>query len=279
LSTIRTTPSTTTAMSIEVVIGRLKKHPAVDAIILHGSAAEGIGPGKDYDLVVFLSRVYAPIRHIVTTIDNRLADVVPTSSSILDRIAEGKGPTRSNYWDGGGLTRWLAEGTNMFDRRGALASAQKVIQKQRTPAAPTEQQIHSGWFSLHYELLHIRRRLESSDEIALVQADFRLAYAIDQTHRNYFLTRQLPWRGSKGALEYLRRSDPKYYALLIECLNERNRRSRLELLEQLAEVALEPLGASWAPNETSVEFETGANVNAELIGECVRLWGELTSVH
>jgi hypothetical protein len=265
-------------MAFKVVIARLKNHPAVDAIIFHGSAVESIGPGKDYDLVLFLSQTRLPIRHIVTSIDHRLADIVPVSSAILDRIAEGKGPSTGNYWDGGGLTRWLAEGNNVFDRRGALATAQQVIQRLHARAAPTEYQIHSGWFSLHYELLQIKRRLESPDEIGLLQADFRLAYAIDQAHRSYFLTRQLAWRGSKSGLEYLRRSDPKFYNLLMECLEQGNRLSRLELLEQLAELALEPLGAKWEPNETSVDFEFGANINAELIAVAIRFWEELTGV-
>ncbi|HJZ48342.1 MAG TPA: nucleotidyltransferase domain-containing protein, partial [Roseiflexaceae bacterium] len=71
-----TFPTATHALALDELLARLAVHPAVDGVVVMGSAGEGaLKPASDYDLYVVLSSMPQPLFLLLTTVEQRLTEV------------------------------------------------------------------------------------------------------------------------------------------------------------------------------------------------------------
>jgi len=69
-------PANTKNVTLDEVLARLANHPDVAGIMTFGSLSAGLlSPSSDYDILVIVEKRPVPLWQVLTTIDNRLAEV------------------------------------------------------------------------------------------------------------------------------------------------------------------------------------------------------------
>lgn len=235
----------TTALTLEETIARLTSSPAVDGLLLMGTTGTGeLTPASDYDLLLVLDGAPVSLRMVNTWIDRRLTEIYCTTVADLARVADNAAswPDRSVE---GAMVRWLQSGRIVHDRAGHLAQARSAAQAVQTQPLATERERFGAWGQTNYDLAQTKRYLASADPIAQEAADWRMLYGISDVIAHYFTVRHLPWRGEKPAIRYLAANDPDFLALLRRCLAETDRHGKFAWYEELARLALAPVGRLW----------------------------------
>jgi hypothetical protein len=176
----------------------------------------------------------------------------------------------------------LRTGRIAFDRAGRLGWAQEAARQGRPPALPGEREIYDTWRTIGYNAAQLRRYLASDDPVAQHAVDLRLLYSLMDVVTGYFTVRRLPWRGEKAALRYLEVHDPDYLDQLRRCLAERDRERKARQYEELARLALAPVGGLWEAGTTVVAPGAGYGAGGEAppagsAEDALALWQQLAA--
>jgi len=270
-------------MTLDEVVERLKKNKIVEGIVITGSAArpnrrgsleaanKSFGPLSDYDILVVLDKTKVRPRVVVTYIDNRLADMLFTTTKKIKEILKHKKLDFVGDSFEGQVIHWVREGNILFDRVGLLKKLQKQFKNKNFPRAAEDNYLYGIWHNINYNILQNRRMAKSKDPIYAITVDVRLLYSVVQLFTSYFAFRKIPWRGEKAALRYLRKNDPKFFSTLAKCLKETNRNKKLKLYESLAKLTF-TTHKLWQPNVTTIVFEPEVKVNPKTVKEGLRFW-------
>ncbi|HEY0753002.1 MAG TPA: hypothetical protein VGD98_03420 [Ktedonobacteraceae bacterium] len=257
--------------SLEEVIARLTLRHEVESLVLLGSGAEGIlHPASDYDIMLVLAGMTVPISLVLTTIAQRLAEVVFFSAETLERwLTTEAGDTAKNAAP---MLRRLQKARVVFDRTGRTTRLHEKALGHAWQDEHTQREVWEAWFFCNYDLQHTRRLLASSDHVYLLAVDLRLLSGISEAWKAYFLVRRVPWQGEKEALRYLADHDPDYRLLLQRCLAEAKREHKMQLYEELVKLALAPLGSLWSYDATAIELYTEGDIQPEALQTAFAWW-------
>jgi hypothetical protein len=250
-------PARGTAATLEQVLSHLRSHEAVDGLVLLGSTrdSETLAPASDYDILVVLLHMLAPLHVALTVIGGRLADLLFVAAAAVERLLDQVRSQRlASSWDRR-LVRWLAAGQIVFDRSGQLGRAQERIRAGDVQVEVPAGDIYDAWFSVNYSLRQTKRLVASDDPVALLAIDLRLLYCLADVYVAYFNARGIPYSGEKAMIRYLQAHDPAYLDLLQRCIGATERREKVALYEQLATHALSPLGGLWSEGSTAVQLD------------------------
>ena len=270
-----TSKSFTNRLALEEVVKKLKRKRLVHGIVITGSAAnKTFGPLSDYDILVVLGVTKVKPRVVVTYIDNRLADMLFTTTKKIKEILKHKQLDFAGDSFEGQVIHWVREGDILFDRNGLLNNVQKQFKNKNFPRAAEDNYLYGIWHNINYNILQNRRMAKSKDPIYAMTVDVRLLYSVVQLFVSYFAFRKIPWRGEKAALRYVRKNDPRFFNTLAKCLKEINRGKKLKLYESLAKLTL-PNKKLWQPNATTIVFEPEVKVNSKTVKEGLRFWESL----
>ena len=263
-------------MTLDEVIARLSEHEVVDGLMLVGSAGGAtFMAASDYDLVVVLSDMPAPLQVGLTTIDGRLADLLFVTVEQVEQILDLAQPVDAEDWIGR-IVRWLQGGQVVFDRAGRLGRAQQQVMMRTWLRVPDASYRSGAWFGLNYNLLQTRRLCASDDPVYAMAADLRMAvYGTADLLFGYFRVRELRWEGDKAAVRYLRAYDPAYLDLLMQFIGATDRTHKLRLYETLAALATAPAGGLWPEAATAMMFEPGTDVEPDTVEQALAFWDGL----
>ena len=268
-------PSSTHALTLAEVTGRLSQKEEVEGIILVGSAIKDVlTPASDYDLVIVLNESPVPLHVGVTAINGRFTDLVFHTTAQVEEFLAATKPFSFSDWTGR-LVGWLEVGEILFDRDGLLQQAQaKAHSGVWIQDDPTGDAFHA-WNGVNYNLAVARRLFAAEDPLYLQTLDLRMAlYAPADLFFNYFRARSLRWDGDKWAIRYLNEHDPDYLILFRRFLSEQDRAQKFRLYEQLAVRALEPVSDLWAEGDTVIMPDTEV-VTAEIEQQALDFWESL----
>jgi hypothetical protein len=269
-------PARRATSTLDKVVARFRAHEAVDGLVLLGSTREGQAqtPTSDYDILVVLSRMPAPLHVALTVIDGRLADLLFVKSTAIERLLDWEPPVVSaSSWDGR-LVRWLAAGQIVFDRAGQLARAQARVRAGELQAEVPGGELYAGWFGVNYNLRQTKRLLASDDPVALLVLDLRLLYCVADLYPAYFNARGIPYPGEKAMIQHLQAHDTAYLELLRRYLAATDRREKVSLYEKLAARTLAPLGGLWPEGSTAVQLDP-PSADPDVLAAAVRFCDEL----
>lgn len=267
-----TAGSPTKSMTLDEVIVRLKKNRLIEGIVITGSAAnKSFGPLSDYDILVVLGGTKVKPRVVVTYIDNRLADMLFTTTKKIKEILKHKKLDFAGDSFEGQVTHWVRNGKIILDKHSLLNNLQKQFKNKNFPRAAEDNYLYGIWHNINYNILQNRRMAKSSDPIYAITVDVRLLYSVIQLFTSYFAFRKIPWRGEKASLRYVRKNDPRFFNTLVKCLKETNRNKKLKLYESLAKLTF-PTHKLWQPNATTVVFEPEVKVSAKVVKEGLKFW-------
>lgn len=254
----QTSPSQSDALSLEEVVTRLARHEAVAGIVLIGSTGDpALTPASDYDLLVVLSHMPAPMHVALTTIDGRLADIIFVTQSEIDALLASEEAIRQDSWEAR-LLAWLQSGRIVVDRLGHLQQLQGRSAVRLAAALPDAGERYRTWFGINYNVQQTLRILASADPIYQMAVDLRLLYCLSDLWVGYFRVRGLAWAGEKAAIRHLAEHDPGYLQRFRRCLAEPDRRAKVAQYVSLAAETLAPLGGLWPQPSTAIQFDDDA---------------------
>jgi predicted nucleotidyltransferase len=263
-------------ISLDDVVARLTQHGEVESIAILGSGAKGnLNPASDYDILVVLSEAPVPVSLILTTIAQRLAEVVFFSADTIEQWLTMETFDAESYV--GSMLRRFQKARVAFDRTGRITRLYEKALSNAWKEEHDQQKVWEAWFSCNYDLQHTKRLLTSTDPVYLMAVDLRLLPGIYDLWKASFFVRQLPWQGDKEAIRYLMSHDPDYVALLQRCLAEADRERKVQPYENVAELTLAPLGALWNYDATAIEVHTEGEAQPELLQAACVWWEQLIS--
>lgn len=273
----------TVTMSLDDVIERLTRHAPVDGIMLLGTTGtDALTPTSDYDLLLVMTELPAPLRMVNTWVDGRLTEISCTTVAAVERIVKDSATWRDGSEEGTVLV-WLKEGRVVLDRSGRLEAATAKARVASPPTLAGEREMHEAWRKIGYNVTQVRRYLMADDPVSKTVIDMRLLYSVAEVNLHYFTVRQLPWRGEKSAIRHWAEHDPGYLSCLHRLFEENDRRRKVKMYEELADLALDPLGGVWKRGETVVSIGAGYGSGgiASPMGadrDALELWQDLINV-
>lgn len=243
--------------TLEEVVARLARNEIVDGVMMLGSTGtEVFTVTSDYDLLIVLTELSAPVRIVNTWIDHRFAEIYCTTIAALDRIV-----MAPSGWDEGTeeavVLGWLHAGRIAFDRNGRLGAAIDRAHGLAVATSSTTGTRHEAWRKIGYNVAQIRRYLSADDAGSRMAVNLRLLYSVDEVRLHYFTIRRIPWRGEKPAIRYWQENDPAFLDLLGTYFDESDLHRRVDHYVSVARHCLAPLGSLWEIGETAISLGAG----------------------
>ena len=249
-----TRPSTTSGMSLDELIVRLRRRDSVDGIMVLGSMArKELTPASDYDLVIVMSELAAPIDMGHTIVDGRDTDLRFLTVEELDDMIETERPVNPYVSNGRTLLR-MGDGRIEKDESGGLERARrKVLGGVKLELLDDYLKYDRWWLTNMF--LRITKRLGRSDDPVYIQVvDLHVNGMLDYLMVDYFNFRDLLWKGEKDAVRYWTSHDPEFLRLFMSCLRESDTSLKVALLGTLCALAADPLGPIWEDDHASMHI-------------------------
>lgn len=264
-------------LTLDEVVRRLSGNEVVDGVVVMGSGGtDTLTAASDYDLLVVLARAPAPLDVALTSIDDRLTDIVFTTTSIIDGLL-GAADVPSGSREGS-IVRWLRSGKVVFDRTGGLRRLQAQAQSTAMIATARSDGGYSTWFTVNFNVTQTRRMLLSDDPVYGMTVDLRLLFGLYEVWVAYFTVRDLEWAGDKEAIRYLQRNDANFLQQFQACLAAVERVDKVASYEKLAAAALQPVGGLWEAGSTAIQPDSRANITPAMVEAALRWWEGLLNV-
>lgn len=233
-------------MTLAEVLARLRAHPAVEGLVTVGSTGQdSLTPASDYDVLIVLADMPAPLRVGITYVNHRLTDLLFATTQHVAHILTATEAIDGEVW-AGRVARWLLAGHVEFDRHGNLQTAQSKVRSGNWIRMLGDADARAAWIEINYNLLHTRRLMRSNDSLYRQAAELRMAmYGAANLMLGYFRIRKLLWEGDKAAIRYLSTHDPPCFELLQQFLRASDLDRKFTLYEQLAAAVVAPIGELW----------------------------------
>lgn len=262
--------------SLDGLVAQLARHPAVEGVVVMGSAGEGaLTPASDYDLFVVLAELPAPLWLGVTRVAGRLTEVYFATLVAVERLA-GDAAVPADTIAATQLG-WLQYGRIAFDRAGRLRAAQERARAVGRVVPQRERDVYAAWFKVNYNVRQTRRIAASDDPLYGLTVEYRLLYGVAELLPAYFTVRREPWPGEKGAPRHLAAHDPDYLSLFRACVEEADRARKVERYAALAAATLAPLGGLWPDDASSITVELAGDeeLTPDMLAAATELWESL----
>ncbi len=260
--------------SLAAVMARLAAHPAVEGLLTIGSTGSGaLTPASDYDLIVVIRKAAVPLSVALTTIEQRLTDVIFVATADLAALLEEPIAERPQ-WQVEQVRRWLRTGQIVYDRAGQLARTQaRALATSEARAGDGER--YAAWFSINYNWQQTRRMAAATDPNYQTAVDLRLLYSIYDLWRFYFVIRQLSIYGEKAQSHYLAIYDQVYLTAFRQLLKTASRTKRLQRYEQVAALTTAPLGGLWPAGMAAIMPDASEPWDSDTLERAQAFWQEL----
>lgn len=224
--------------TIKEMLTILKSNPNVLGLVEYGSSHESdnysIG---DYDLFVILKDKDDDVEGLHFYLSGAPVDLnIRTLKELRD--------LKLTEW----LTIALLEGRIIYDPTGKVTQEVQRLKEKQKRYHPKKLSEHSIAFTRHghkHLFDKIRGRLENMP----LFCEFLLATNIYWSVQTYFEVRNLPFKGEKKALDYLKLNEPDIYKNIEDFYSADNLQQKLEISKKLADLILKPIGGQWEGDE------------------------------
>jgi predicted nucleotidyltransferase len=267
--------SDTVDMTLDEVLARLSRNPAVDGLVTVGSTGrDSLTPISDYDVLVVLAEMPVPLHVGITYIDHRLTDLLFATTTHVKQILAAQVAIDGDAWEGR-IARWLMTGQVVFDRHGSLRQARAKLCSGDWIRSLEDIDAYGAWIGVNYNLLHTRRLIRSDDPVYLHAAELRMSmYGVVSVLLSYFRIHKLLWEGDKAAIRYLVAHDPPYFDLLQQFLRASDPYRKFAIYERIAAATLAPISTLW-DGEPTVLWNDMLPASWETVEQSLAFWGAL----
>lgn len=153
--------------SIEEVVSQLKASPMVDGIAQFGSrTTTQVSSSSDYDLLVLAKDIPARVFQMITTIGERLADVVLVPIESADSLLPATETPRPRSFEAL-FAQKMKTAHILYDAAARLQQVKQLVTSEMWEVGPSSVQhdsdMYVAWFWQSFGLLHLERMVQSQD--------------------------------------------------------------------------------------------------------------------
>ena len=233
-------------MSVDEVVGRLRRREDVTALVLIGSTAGRLEEWSDIDLLVVLAE--GPGFDVeFATIDGRSADLVFTNLDSIRRIADTDAELDGRLGD---LSAWLGAGRVAFSQSDDIALALEAA-RARGPRRASDRERFFRWVELNVNLIKFERYGGAGSAEYLDALQLMLDQAFAALPQDALSLAGTPWAGEREAILELRRGGGEVVRAVEAGRSEPDPVRRLALYRAAAARIAGPMGGLWAAGETA----------------------------
>lgn len=197
--------------SLNKVIENLKLNDDIDSVFLTGSNA--VNKSKSYsdiDLVVILKENKNSLYSLYKWIDGIFVEVFFFDMSDIQRIASSKNIDSDNF--DAILLDWIRKSNIYFDKSGMITNLKSKLSEIDTSHV-SEKSKRGYWQRINHNYIADKRYFESNDPTYHEALEVKLFYSMEQVICGYFALRDVPWRGEKNAVLYMKESAKDFYKI------------------------------------------------------------------
>lgn len=217
---------------LQNIIENLKNKEEVDAFFVTGSQGSGKQkPYSDIDLVIIFKENTQKLFSLFQFIDSKPADIFFYDIALLEKLKSDK-EIPANTMDAV-LINWLENATIEFDKSGTITSMKEDLEnlKKKLQVPTTEMKKFESLINASY--ITNKRYFESNDPEYLEALEIKMLYDLNNILMGYFEFRNIPWRGEKQVLKYLKENDVEFYSLYMSCLRSPSVQEKFEIYSTL----------------------------------------------
>ncbi len=259
---------------LDDIMDKLRASEEVDAAFLTGSSVSGKSTElSDTDLVIILKRNTKDIRSVYTFIDGKFADIFFFDVGDIDRISSVP-QLEGNSMDAI-LASWLIDSEIKFDKSGKTTAFKEKLAASPSVTVAAENKF-SSWQMANYNLIRNRRYFKANKADYSDALELCLSYSVIQLITTYFALRNVPWRGEKNAIKYLKMNDPAYWELAEKYFAAGNLKERMTAYEAMTPKTFTSDYRTWTEREV-VAVAKKESDSLKRQKELADYWRELTS--
>ncbi|MFA6270386.1 MAG: nucleotidyltransferase domain-containing protein [Candidatus Paceibacterota bacterium] len=259
-------------MTLNDLIQNLKSKEEIDAVFVTGS--QGLGEQKSYsdiDLVIVFKENTQKLFSLFQFIDGKPADIFFYDIPLLEKLKADK-EISANTMDAV-LINWLEKANIEFDKSGTITSMKDDVEnlkkKLQVPVIEMkkfESLINSGYITN-------KRYFESNDPEYLEALEIKLLYDLNNILMGYFEFRNIPWRGEKQVLKYLRENDSEFYNLYMFCIKAVDIKEKFDAYLKLVKTVFSGSYGLW--NEDIINPFIKGQLEEEGRNHLIEYWNNL----
>jgi predicted nucleotidyltransferase len=257
-------------ITLKEITTQLEANPAVDAVFLTGSFAQGTSsPSSDMDLVVILKENNKQIRSVYTWIDGVFADIFFFDHANIERIKNANKIASSSPELESSFVVWLSKSKIIFDKTGEITNLKTdttLIEK----CGVLENEKNSIAQRINYNRVANKRYFLSDDPHYHEALALRLLYSVSELVVGYLTLRGISWEGEKHAINYLKEESLDFYNFFLSFLNSKDLTSRYQAYESMCEKVFPPGYKWWTQEDVIVVPKDDSK-----IGEVQTFWSDL----
>ncbi|MXY21146.1 MAG: hypothetical protein F4Y49_07395 [Dehalococcoidia bacterium] len=265
-------------MNFDTLIESLKASPAVDGLMLIGSASQDtLNAHSDRDLLIVLEERPIPISYATIYCAGILVELIIETRERIENLIASEPGSISLSDSAASFFRWVPSGTVILDRSGCLERLRGRIAHNEICPTLSEGESLSRADKAHYNLAQTRRMSNSPDPLYQRAVDLRMLYQLADLMVDYFNLRGMAWAGEKESIRYWQANDPAYLELFTACYWEPDRGERVRLYGELVRVTIEPAGFYWDGDGPMFRLSPSSMMTREHLLEAREFWKSLVS--
>lgn len=254
------------------LIQNLKNRDEIDAVIIAGS--KSLGEEKEYsdiDLAVIFKENREKLFSLFQFIDGKPADIFFYDIAVLQKLLADE-VIPANTMDAV-LISWLPKADVRFDKSGTLTSLKNKYSELERKIEVPQTEI-SKWESLINSGYVVNKRYYDSNSPEYHELlQIKLLQDLYNIFMGYFEFRNIPWRGEKQMLRYLKENDADFYNLYTSCIKASTIKEKFEIYSELVKKVFYGNYGMWN-NNTVNPFIKGHLSNEEK-SHLVEYWNRL----
>ena len=227
--------------SIDGMIALLVAHPEVLGLMEYGGARhDDESIHGDYDLFVFLKHKDPQVESLHFYVDGVPVDLNLRS---LDEIRDLALAT--------GFELTLLDGRVIHDPTGRVAQEIRAL-RSRQEQAPHQTTSEERIAFIRHGTKHIFDKVRMRLDSMPIFSAYMLQQSVNWLVREYFVVRDMQFKGEKNALDYLRQHESQIYDLIEQFYATTNLSKQMDLAKRISIVALAPVIGGWREDEVLV---------------------------
>jgi predicted nucleotidyltransferase len=221
--------------NLQTLIENLKSKDEVDAVFITGS--QGLGENKfysDIDLVVIFKENTHKFFSLFQFIEDKPADIFFYDLELLKKL-QADTKISANTMDAV-LVNWLEKAHIEFDKSGVITAMKENVSnlKKKLEVPATEMKKFESLINAGY--ITNRRYFESNNPEYLEALEIKMLYDLNNILMGYFEFRNIPWRGEKQVLKYLKDNDQTFYNQFMSCVKAPSISEKFKIYSELIKI-------------------------------------------
>lgn len=227
------------------IIEKLKSHDDIDAVFLTGSNASNQSKlYSDIDLVVILKNNKSSLYSMYRWIDGIFAEIFFFDLADIERIISSKNIDSDNF--DAILLDWIKKSNIYFDKSGTLT---KLKTSEINTSKQSVKSKDGFWQRINHNYIADKRYFESNDPLYHEALEIKLFYSMEQVICAFFAFRNIPWRGEKNAILYIKDNAKDFYKLFNNYISARSLVERFQSYSQIFEATFTNEYVKWTEKD------------------------------